>query len=412
LFLLDLSHLLDTCPKIPLGSVLLNHLLYADDLALVADSAEHLQLLLNTLYNYTVVNKLSVNINKSKIMIFGKLRFTRHLSFKLFNMEIEIVKAYKYLGVLFASSNNWRAHDLEISCKANKAAFFVNSALRRIGAAFELSVQQRILYAKILPILLYGSEVTGFNNFDSRSKSLLSYVRSILNVRRSTRSSVVLAEAGVLPFAFHALERSLKFFVRLKLTSFALPSELHTHALAEQCTMAVHGLPCWGRDVLLLLDNLKLLYLWQPTIPLSRAMNAITSALTNHWTNLLCQDIANTRFYSLLRQPLINFEPAKHLLADLPSNHRIALTRLRTESHRLDVVLGAWRHINRENRVCSLCKNGVGDEFHFLFSCTALSDLRELYLSDVPHNVNSINDSQYFSSLCSFVARGFGRLNN
>ena len=110
----------------------------------------------------------------------------------------------------------------------------------------------------------------------------------------------------------------------------------------------VHGLPCWGRDVLLLLDNLKLLYLWQPTIPLSRAMNAITSALTNHWTNLLCQDIANTRFYSLLRQPLINFEPAKHLLADLPSNHRIALTRLRTESNRLDVVLGAWRHINRE----------------------------------------------------------------
>ena len=72
LFILDLSFALDCCSKLGLGNTSINHILYSDDLLLLADSAKNLQLLLNKLSEYVVKNKLSINAKKSKIMIFDK----------------------------------------------------------------------------------------------------------------------------------------------------------------------------------------------------------------------------------------------------------------------------------------------------------------------------------------------------
>jgi negative regulator of genetic competence, sporulation and motility len=44
--------------------------MYADDMVFFSESVEGLQAMLDTLYNYTEKWKLSVNINKTKIVVF------------------------------------------------------------------------------------------------------------------------------------------------------------------------------------------------------------------------------------------------------------------------------------------------------------------------------------------------------
>jgi hypothetical protein len=55
------------------------------------------------------------------------------------------------------------------------------------------------------------------------------------------------------------------------------------------------------------------------------------------------------------------------------------LCRFRTTSHKLPIETGRWQNIARENRKCLLCNSDViGDEFHYIFSCSKFDDNRNL----------------------------------
>ena len=116
---------------------------------------------------------------------------------------------------------------------------------------------------------------------------------------------------------------------------------------------------------------------------LPRAINNVACAIKLYWKSWLNNEIATTRFYSLLYTLKSPLAPAAHLSAEIDIKFCIALTRLRTGSHYLLIVTDAWRNIERDDRICNLCKHDVGDEFHFLFTCTALNDLKETFINNV-----------------------------
>lgn len=72
----------------------------------------------------------------------------------------------------------------------------------------------------------------------------------------------------------------------------------------------------------------------------------------------------------------------------------------------MDVVTGAWRNVPRDQRLCRLCGAGIGDEEHFLFNCVTLNGLREAFLSNVPHDFQSLNNEQYLPNFAKFTFYG------
>ena len=73
--------------------------------------SEGLTSMIQTLEKFVRKNKLTININKTKVLIFkneGKNK--RGEKWKYKNMELEIVKEYKYLGVWFSTGNNFEKH--------------------------------------------------------------------------------------------------------------------------------------------------------------------------------------------------------------------------------------------------------------------------------------------------------------
>ena len=139
-------------------------LLYADDTALLSTSANDLQHTLNIFYQYSLKWKFKINCSKTKILIFnGTTRDYKHI-FKIGNTVLENVKEYKYLGIIFTKLNNFRITKTKLSQQATKAMYFVLSKAKDNHLSTECKL--KMFDSIVLPILLYGCEVWGYEKID------------------------------------------------------------------------------------------------------------------------------------------------------------------------------------------------------------------------------------------------------
>lgn len=82
-----------------IGDVMCKILMYADDLVLVANSPHDLQINISILDEYFAKWGLTLNLGKSKIIVFrngGPLKSNEHWHYR--GEEIEVVNSYKYLN--------------------------------------------------------------------------------------------------------------------------------------------------------------------------------------------------------------------------------------------------------------------------------------------------------------------------
>jgi len=79
-------------------------LMFADDIASIADTVVGLQRQLNILYDFCQRSKLVVNITKTKKMVFkrgGVLARSEKWTFN--NCKIEVVNGFTYIGLFFTN---------------------------------------------------------------------------------------------------------------------------------------------------------------------------------------------------------------------------------------------------------------------------------------------------------------------
>ena len=99
LFLSDLPDIFTPeCDPIKLHDTVLNCLMFADDLVIISQSATGLQKCLNNLQQYCSKWCLTINIDKTKIIIFSKCGYiVSRNTFYIYDQPLEIVKKYCYL---------------------------------------------------------------------------------------------------------------------------------------------------------------------------------------------------------------------------------------------------------------------------------------------------------------------------
>jgi len=102
-YLSDLQNYMNHAYGIQINNVHLTHIAYADDIVLLANSAEQLQLNINCLHDFCRKWHLIVNVNKTKVMTIGE----QNNSSILYNGEtIEEVSNFKYLGHMLTNNYN------------------------------------------------------------------------------------------------------------------------------------------------------------------------------------------------------------------------------------------------------------------------------------------------------------------
>ena len=75
-----------------------------------------------------------------------------------------------------------------------------------------------------------------------------------------------------------------------------------------------------------------------------------------------------------------NVEPYLDIISD--NKYKIALSRFRLSSHKLEIERGRYHNIPRIERKCKLCSlNTIEDEYHFLLLCPKYYELRRKVLT-------------------------------
>ena len=70
-------------------------------------------------------------------------------------------------------------------------------------------------------------------------------------------------------------------------------------------------------------------------------------------------------------------------LVNLDAKNRTCLSRFRCGNHSLPIVTGRYTRVEHSERKCPLCKSGdIGDEFHYIFHCSAFDHDRSILLAN------------------------------
>ena len=119
---------------------------------------------------------------------------------KIFTLDgsvAEILKEFKYLGVLFTQNGWFVQNTKKLSDLARKAMYLLRR--RKVDLHLPIERQLNLFDQTIVPILLYGCEFYGFENIYLMEKNHLDFLKSILKLKKSTPNVMVYGEFGRYP---------------------------------------------------------------------------------------------------------------------------------------------------------------------------------------------------------------------
>ena len=352
-------------------------LLYADDIVIFSESSEGLQKGLDILYEYCQRWKLTVNAKKSKIIVFRKGgRLPQNLEFKYGDSVIEIVNKFTYLGIVFTPGGSFSEAQATLSGQAQKAIFAMNRYLNKF---VNLTPSHYLdLFDKLItPILNYGSEVWGFAKAMHIERVHLLFCKKLLSVKQCTQNDFVYGELGRCSFQNKRFFNIIKYWVKILQCSDTKYMKIVYDLLYNDCLNFPSKIS-WATLLRDLLGNLGFMEAWTQQnvgdvkIFLSVVKQRLLDNFIQNWNSRL-KESSRALFYRNLSFGY------KSYLDTVTSKLRVALSRLRLSSHRLEIETGRWAKPNSipiENRLCTSCMK-FEDEFHFVLECTRYNDLRQ-----------------------------------
>ena len=120
------------------------------------------------------LNKLSLNTDKSKFMLFHKKRTPPEINISINNSDIERVSQFTFLGIVLDETLSWKNHITMITNKLSR----IKGVLHRLKSIFPKNILLTIYKSLFMPHINYGSLVWG-NNFEAISKLQKRAIRTI-----------------------------------------------------------------------------------------------------------------------------------------------------------------------------------------------------------------------------------------
>ena len=408
IFLSDLPAWLDSGDNKPicLFSKKISHLLYADDLVLLSETEEGLQKYLDSLNGYCLKWSLSINVHKSKVMVFSKSKKNTTYDFKVGNQSIETVQNYKYLGIIFSSDGSFQQAKIHLEKKASRALFGMHSYIN--GYDLPIPTCLDLFDRLIKPIACYGVEVwfpsclnlqsvfKGKSSIFDKcldfpgSKLHMKFCKRLLKVHEKSVNFAVLGELGHIPPIISILTQLVNFWIHILhsptdsilydayICSYNIYYESSKYSsYNNKWFQLIHYLARSFPYLQSFWENHDSTLLNQRTV--SRILNNFKFDLINAFESFWIDEISRMssenpggRLHIFSNIKSI-FETERYLTDIKNPLHRRIYSQFRISAHKLGIETGRYLKIPREKRLCMFCKNVYGDfidnELHFLLHC-------------------------------------------
>ena len=451
-YLLDMTKELDatnTTALPELNGVPLTHLLWADDLVLLALDVFSLQQLINTVHKYCEMWGLSVNISKTAVLVFNKSGRVLNESrgFKYGNTKIPSSKTYCYLGITFTLSGSLKISQEELRKKGIRAYF----SLKNMLDLKNLSVASvfKLFDSLIIPVLSYGCQMwihntqlfqlisTGkllSNGIDSLKKIATDPIERIhikmlkwsLGLQKRATNLPCWGDSGRFPVIIKLLKQSFNFYKRLEQFDIDDSPRLVRHAFAEQRYLKLPWYSSWQSYT----TNLDLEK--DATVTATSITNSSKRLFEELWSSATTTS-SKLQFYSSLKGS-IALEP----YLSLPiMKHRQAVAKLRASNHRFNRETGRYPKNRSEfdddrgtwSKSCKFCSDDdaellchlpfheplLEDEHHIMVACPlyyyerfGLNDtIKSALVSWEPEMLTTLFNESNIESVAWFIYRIF-----
>jgi hypothetical protein len=149
----------------------------------LSEISERINVELSKVYDWLCVNKLSLNINKTKAMVFSfKQRPLSEMpKLKINNIDIELVDDFKFLGVHINKNLSWQPHIIHIANKLSR----INGTLSRMKNILSTKILRMIYSALFQPHLNYGLLNWGFAPESTLNRITKLQKKAIRNVSKA-----------------------------------------------------------------------------------------------------------------------------------------------------------------------------------------------------------------------------------
>jgi hypothetical protein len=336
-------------------------------------------------------------------LTFSKGKCKKDETLNLGDVTLDYCDSYCYLGVVFSRSGSMNMASKALHDKALGAMFsLIRNINKHHACRFDLMLD---LFDKmIMPIALYNSEVWGTNLLSANTKNndffdvnalskhiaenlQLKYLKIILGLNQRTSNWGVLSETGRFPIIIKVFISMIKYTFHLLNTS----SNIVYAALSTNINLTHNGYNSWFRYIQRILKFCGLDHLLYTSdtmeicIQLSKLARTLKSLFLDKWGNdKIIFKNTNTKI-NLLLDLKDQFGISEYLTKSKIPKHRIAISKLRLSAHKFPIETGRYEQIARENRKCPFGCDHLGDELHYILTCTHpfLSNIRRPYIAEI-----------------------------
>ena len=385
------------------GSDTIPGLLFADDTALLAHDEDSLRKSLNCLAEWCEEWGVGINVSKCGIMHMRKKGAVRSkMSYSIGGEDLPLVSNYKYLGCTVDEHLDLddMVKDKGVDGKKALGAWFQRCNVEMGGV--EVRTFKRLMSSIVESTMMYGAEVWGCNrNVETLQQVQLKAARLFFGVGTRHPRVSLLWELGHLLVVWIAKLRCVTFWFKV-LTSPMYDKRLLRRVAIESVR---HGKGSWMKKMARCCQDFD----WE-NVGQMHTQNLSETELRGMLESIAWRKVQEKWREELERKPKLSTMQTIIMECGEESrcagikmkNERRMILKLRGGTAPLQVEMGRWRGVKREERTCKECNSGeVEDVIHWLLRCLTWNSQRQPLMKMIqPSQDDAITTARILTQAC------------
>ena len=232
---------------------------------------------------------------------------------------------------------------------------------------FNTSEKCKLFDVLVSSVLNHSSEIWGLNKAKEIEQIHINFLRKLLCVKRSTNLAGLYGELERVPLSEIRKIHIFRYWLKLLKTNDNCPYNNQN----------------WASQIKSMLKNLGLADLWVNQQFYNISLLEIKQRILDQYYQSWYSNISNSQILASYSRSKHSFSLEPYLNNITNRKFKIALSKFRLSSHRLEIERGRYRNtcIPKTDRLCRFCSmNTIENEYHFLLICPLYTDLRRSYL--------------------------------